>query len=91
MSSLSDPLGIMVESVSDGIVKSVSIERDAESVQITIQDEKDHANRTQQSTISFQDIYQAYRSVPQVSSGLGIVFSDRLNRPITILASAIAF
>ena len=63
INTLSDPLGTIVDTTSDGARKSAEL--DAESIQISIHDEIDNAAKSQANMVSFADIYKAYRSVPQ--------------------------
>jgi len=64
INTLSDPLGTIVDSSSDGLRKPAEL--DAESIQISISDDLDCAPKSKANTVSFADIYKAYRSVPQV-------------------------
>ena len=63
VSGLSDPLGLVVDTPIETSPKVTEL--DAESVQITIKDQSDDLEKLKKPLISFNDIFNAYRSVPQ--------------------------
>ena len=65
VSGLSDPLGLVVDAPIAIEPSQKLTELDAESVQITIRDSTDDLEKLKKPLISFNDIFKAYRSVPQ--------------------------
>jgi len=78
VSGLSDPLGLVVDTPIETSPKVTEL--DAESVQITIKDQSDDLEKLKKPLISFNDIFNAYRSVPQTIEELNKRDSEQLEK-----------